>query len=193
MQLESCGRYSLQEDGTIEYRFECIPHGKTFRNGYAALFWASYIQQPESTDIHFPGRPVEAAQGSDWVRGVTPMHGVDSTHPPVGPVPVLKHDDDFPLSLVFHRSRYTHTEAWYYGLSHGRAFVQMFRPRDKIWFAQSPSGGGAGNPAWDFQWFIPDPQVGQRYGFVMRASLISSVDQRTIIRHVAPHLEQLRR
>jgi hypothetical protein len=191
MKLESCGRYRLFDDGTIEYTFECIPRAATFRNGYIGLFWASYINQPESTAIQFLGRKAGDADGAEWIRATSRAHGVDSTHPPAGPLPKLPHDDPFPATLIFNRSPYVYVEPWYFGVSHGLAYVQMFRDRDRIWFGQSPTGGGGGNPAWDFQWFVPDPKIGEAYGFTMRAAWLAETDREAIQRATAKHRREL--
>ena len=177
--LESCGRYRLLDDGVIEYTFECIPQANNFRHNYIGLFWASYIHQPEDKSIFFFGRQAGTAQKPRLINGITPRHGVDSTHRPTGTASLPPVDTDFPLTLVNHPSSYEYTEPWYYGVSHGMAFVQMFRAEDHIWLAQSPSGGGKGNPAWDFQWFVRNPAVGHCYGFVMRAVYLpfESADQ----------------
>jgi hypothetical protein len=71
------------------------------------------------------------------------------------------------------------------------AYVLMFRQRDRIWLAQSPSGGGSGNPAWDFQWFIPDYRVGQAYGFVMRASYLPFESRQQIQQQTRSHRQAL--
>ncbi len=169
--LESVLRYEMLADGTIEMTLECIPHEKTFRNGYIGLFWASYIHQPESLDIHFLGSRSRDGK-PEWIRGVTPSHGVLATHLGQNDNRDIQHDDDFPLTLAFNRSNHFFSEPWYYAVSHKMAFIQMFRPQDQVRLTQSPSGGGIGNSAWDFQWFIPDYEVGQLYRMVMRAQYV---------------------
>ena len=191
--LESCGRYALLEDGTIEYTFECIPRAGGYRNGYIGLFWASYIQSPEEKVIHFKGRLRGSDTATAWITGVTPEHGIDSTHGPAAFPDLVKVNADFPLTLVNHPSRYVYTEPWYIGVSHNMAYVQMFRARDRIWLAQSPSGGGRDNPAWDFQWFIPDYKVGEAYGFQMRAAYLPFESLEQVERATRKHREQLNR
>jgi hypothetical protein len=189
--LESCGRYQLLDDGTVEYTFECIPRAGGYRNGYIGLFWASYIQQPADKAIYFQGREAGSSGAPRWIKGVTPSHGTDSTHPPASLTRRIVVDDDFPLTLVNHPSKYEYTDPWYYGVSDSMALVLMFRDCDQIWFAQSPSGGGEGNPAWDFQWFIPDYRVGEAYGFVMRAAYIPFESREQIERATRGHRDAL--
>src|SRR5206468_7385398 len=120
------------------------------KNNYLGLFWANYIDQPESLDIHFL-----AAPENNWIRGVTPSHGVLATHLSKNDHREFPHDADFPLSLVFHFSKHRYAEPWYFGACRGMAFVQLFRGEDQIRLSQSPSGGGSGNPAWIFNTSYP--------------------------------------
>ena len=72
------------------------------------------------------------------------------------------------------------------------ALVFNFRDKDLIRFSQSPSGGGpGGNPAWDFQFMIPDYQVGKLYGFVMRVSYLPYESHEQITHETAPHRKAL--
>lgn len=191
-QLESRLRYELLDDGAIELTLECIPRARTFKNDYIGLFFASYIHQPESLDIHFLGVPADRPDiEHQWIRGVTPSHGTFATHLAVHDHRSFAHDPDFPLSLVFNLSNYRYREPWYYGVGHGMAFVQMFRPSDEVRLSQSPSGGGQGNPAWDFQWFIPRYEVGRPYRFVMRAAYLPFTSRHQIVAATAAHRTRL--
>ena len=69
--------------------------------------------------------------------------------------------------------------------------VLMFRSKDQMRLTQSPSGGGDGNPAWDFQFLIPDCEVGKRYQMVMRAMYLPYESPQEIDRASAPHRKAL--
>ena len=71
------------------------------------------------------------------------------------------------------------------------ALVLMFRPQDRIRLTQSPTGGGNGNPAWDFQCFFSNPKHGQRYQVIMRAMYVPFESREQIERVSAPHREAL--
>jgi uridine kinase len=49
-------------------------------------------------------------------------------------------------------------------------------------FTQSPSGGGDGNPAWDFQWFINRPRKDKLYRLIYRAVYKPWVDREDVLR-----------
>lgn len=189
--LESCLRYHLLEDGTIEMTLECIPRRRDFHNGYVGLFWACYIHKPESLDLHFLGYPTREPPVARWIQGVTPAHGTLSTHLAANDRRQFAHDPQFPLTLVFNLSHYRYSEPWYYGVSHGMALALLFRAKDQIRMSQSPSGAGPGNPAWDFQYFIPDYEVGKRYQMVMRAMYLPYHSPEQVKQASRPHREAL--
>jgi hypothetical protein len=95
------------------------------------------------------------------------------------------------LTLVFNRSRHRYAEPWYYGVSHGMAYAQMFRRSDGVRLTQSPSGGGDGNPAWDFQWFIEDYKIDKLYRLVMRALYVPFKSAEQIEEATRPHRDVL--
>ncbi|WP_169976289.1 hypothetical protein, partial [Tautonia rosea] len=190
--LESCHRYALLPDGTIELTVDFIPRRATFRNGFIGLFWASYINQPESKSIHFVGHQNGGDPTPHWVEATSPEHGVLATHLAADDHRSFPRDPDFPLTLVFNRSHYRYDEPWYFGVSHGMAFAQVFRPHDHVRLSQSPSGGGPNNPAWDFQALFPDAEVGRLSRLVMRASYLPYESHEQIGQAVEPHLQALK-
>jgi hypothetical protein len=190
--LESCQRYELLEDGAIQLTIECIPRKPVFKNGYIGLFWASYINQPKSTDIHFLGHgETEATRNFRWIDASTPSHGVNATHLASTDTRTFAHDANFPMTLVFNQSKFRFSEPWYFGVCRDFAYVQIFRAQDNVRFSQSPSGGGNGNPAWDFQFFIPDYQVDKLYRFVMRAVYIPQTTPADVRKAIELHLRAL--
>ena len=101
------------------------------------------------------------------------------------------HDEDYFLTLVFNFSNHRYSEPWYYGVNDGMAYILMFRPEDQVRFTQSPSGGGSGNPAWDFQFLISDYKINQRYQYKLRAMYVPFGSPEQIEKITAPHRKAL--
>ncbi|MBA2226798.1 MAG: hypothetical protein N3E46_13685 [Gemmataceae bacterium] len=198
--VESCQRFELLDDGALQLTIEVIPHKKAFRFGYLGLFWASYIHQPENGGIHFLGWPSRLlpqnggkppAAPAQWIHSVSPAHGKWATHLSAEDRREFPRQEPFPLTLVFNLSDYRYAEPWYFGVSHGMALAFVFRKEDQVRFSQSPSGGGKGNPAWDFQFLIPDVQIKKRYQFVLRIVYLPYESPQQVQAAVARHLRDL--
>jgi hypothetical protein len=86
--------------------------------------------------------------------------------------------------LVNGLSDFEYLYPFYFGRSGENVFVMMFeRPRDgsELRFAQSPSGGGTGNPAWDFVYFQRGYEVNREFCFRARAVLRKFKDAEEVI------------
>lgn len=180
--LESSARLAFREPHFIDVTFECIPHEDKFPYAHLNLFWASYIEKPQDMSIYFMGRRKGQQRGEEWIQGVTPKHGVQATHRSARDRRQFRHDTPFPLTLVFNESDFEYTRPVYYGHYGEFVWMVMFREQDLVRFTQSPSGGGEGNPAWDFQWFIPKPRKNKLYRLVYRAVYKPWVGREDVLR-----------
>jgi hypothetical protein len=174
-QLESWTRFTLVAPHYLDMSYRCIARQHTFPRGYIGLFWASYINAPDDKSMYFRS----GTEGRDalWSQLCTQRHDDEST---------VRHADD-QIQLTFrdgHRdtlyrnlSPFRYGLPFYYGLFDELLWMVMFERADGIRFTHSPSGGGTNNqrettnPAWDFQFLIPNYEVGKEYTFRLRALL----------------------
>jgi hypothetical protein len=166
--------FEVTPPDAIDLTVRCVPLADAWaRHGYIGLFYASYIDSPEDMAIHFIGRsrPGEGDPTPRWIRHLPPAHGESASHRPAGSGWDPPLDPGFPIVLVAGHSPYEYLYPFYYGVSHGKALILMFeRPEGgEIRFAQSPSGGGQGHPAWDFIFLKQGYRVGEMFHFTMRA------------------------
>lgn len=190
--LESSTRFAFREPHFIDVTFECIPRQEKFPYAHLNVFWASYILTPADKSIYFLGRK-KGQKVESWIQGVTPKHGELSTHRGAKDRRHFRHDDPFPLKLVYNESDYEYTLPLYYGRYGDFVWIVMFRERDRVRFTQSPSGGGGGNPAWDFQWFIDKPRKDKRYRLVYRAIYKPWIDRDDVLREYRGFVKSRRR
>lgn len=173
--LRTTVAFEVVAPDAIDLAVRCVPlAGAWKKHGYIGLFFASYIESPEDMTIHFIGRS-RRGEGDPiprWIRHVPPSHGESACHRPAGSVWDPPLDPGLPIVLVSGLSSYEYLYPFYYGVSHGKVLIMMFeRPKgdDEVRFAQSPSGGGEGNPAWDFIFIKRGYRVGEVFRFRVHA------------------------
>lgn len=170
--LESWTQFELKAPHYIDMTFTCMPTQHVFHRDWIGLFWASYINAPQDKSIYFRGGWPERDAG--WSQLCTQEHNDEST--------VLHVNDDQKLEFEAGRdtlfksfSRLRFSEPYYYGRFEKHTWAVMFDRAQEVRFAHSPSGGGTNkafdttNPAWDFQWIIPEYEVAKKYTLKIRA------------------------
>lgn len=184
--LQSRLIYELSGDG-INFTYSATPTADHWRkHGYIGVFFASYIHAPADMSIEFIGRtrPGKGDTNPRWIKHVPPKHGVAANHRPAssGWDPAL--DDGFNIDLVGGVSDYEYLHPFYFGRSGDTVLIHMFRrpAGGEVRFAQSPSGGGTGNPAWDFIHYQREYQVNREFGLHARLVLKKFVDRADVIR-----------
>jgi len=174
-QVESTTRFTLRAPWYLDLDFRCKPHQHVHERGWFGCFWASYINGPADKSFYFPGGWQDGQ--SIWMQLCTQAHDDEST--------VLSHIDDFRLTwqegthdaLFKYFSRMRYAKPFYYGNFENLVYILMFKPGTGIRFTHSPSGGGFNktfnttNPAWDWQFIVPNYEVMKEYRYQARVVL----------------------
>ena len=160
---ESLTLFKLVAPHYIDMTFRFVVHDTDyFEEGFAGIFWASYINTPSDRQVYFKG--IENGEKEvKWIAAYSEKHGEKSTHKSVEDDHVFEFDDQYRMSLVNHFSDYRYEKPYYYGRFHNMVLAYMFDGSDLVRLSQSPTGGGEFNPAWDFQYIVPEVEVGKVY------------------------------
>src|SRR5947207_13096410 len=112
---------------------------------------------PENKSIYF-------RNGKEWHQLCSQKHYDESTVRHVDDKLELKFAEGTRDALYKDFSPLRFSDPFYYGYFGNHVYVVMFDRTDGIRFTHSPTGGGANNPPWDWQYIIPKYDVLQEYG-----------------------------
>lgn len=165
--LNSRLSYQVQGDA-VDFTYCGTPTADAWqKHGYIGTFFASYMNAPHDPAINFIGRRrSEGEAATRWIRHLPAVHGLDSLHAPAASHWTPGLDEGNPIDLLNGRSGIEYVYPFFFGRVGPNVLIMMFeRPnaRSEVYFAQSPSGGGERNPAWDFVHFQRDYVVGREY------------------------------
>lgn len=166
--VQSMAVFTLRAPYYLDIDLCIVLRADTLTYDYLLGFWASYINAPQDRGMHFLGRPRIEEVGEGWQTLDTPAHYVESTVCHVDVEPELPHQMSFD-TLAYSYSPLAFTRPFFYGRRGNMVFALMFEDWEGVRFTHSPTGGGDGNPAWDFQWVLRQPKVDHEYRMSLRA------------------------
>ncbi|MEX2682546.1 MAG: hypothetical protein Q6373_013180 [Candidatus Sigynarchaeota archaeon] len=158
--------FVVSGNNRIDFSMEITPHGKEIeKSSFLGVFWASYIDHPAHCGINFMGHGRgEKAADKRWIYLETAVHGEKSSVMPAAASFIPAFAPELPKNWLFaSKGDYVHDIPLFYGVSGGTMLAFMFKDKERVWFAHSPSGGGPGCPAWDFFALFPSPRAGETY------------------------------
>lgn len=166
--LQSTITYELSGN-RVEMIYEGVPLENVWdKHGYIGLFFASYISGPEQKGINFIGHTRSEPDKKQWIYHLPEQHGKDANHRPADSNWDPEFDEGFPVSLALGISDLEYLYPFYYGITGDHVLIMMFEQLDddaEMRFAQSPTGGGPDNPAWDFLYYNKAPEKGEKFSF----------------------------
>jgi hypothetical protein len=115
-------------------------------------------------------------RGNLWYQLCTQQHNDESTVRHASDNVNLQFSAGYPACLYRNFSPLRWDRPFFYGLFRNHMLILMFENSPRFRLTHSPSGGGANsaqqttNPAWDFQYIIPQYEVNREYQF--RARLV---------------------
>ena len=174
--LESWTTFRSGEPDHLDMEFRCRATQHVFAFDYIACFWASYINAPLDKSLYFSGGL--EGQRDIWSQFCTQQHDLHST--------LRGRDDDFEMQFADNSREALYKNfspmrfdlPLFYGRFDDLIFVVMLDSGDGfVRLTHSPSGGGVNterktaNPAWDFQFIVPDYEINTDYRLRTRTIL----------------------
>ncbi len=166
--VQSLATFSIRKPHYIDIDLRLVLRRDTLIHDYLIAFYASYINAPQERGMRFLGRPREEPVGEGWLELNTPAHNQQSTACRVDIEPELENEMSFD-TLAYSYSHLAYTRPFFFGRRRNMVFALMFEEGHDVRFTHSPTGGGEGNPAWDFQWVVHEPEVDEEHRLRARA------------------------
>ncbi len=179
--VQSMASFSLRVPHYIDIDLRLVLRRDTLAHDYLLAFYASYINAPEELGMHFLGRAHDEPVGEGWLELDTSRHYEASTVCSIDIAPELANEMSSE-SLAFSYSELAHTRPLFFGRRGRMVFAMMFEPGHDVRLTHSPSGGGQGNPAWDFQWVLHKPRLDEEHHLRARALYKPWENERDIMR-----------